>query len=123
MSNVLLVRVQTLIVADYTFSSSIAACFGNGTYFAVNASYSANNTYSQPDASGTKYMYLARVLVGQYCVGSKGLVVPYQKSATDPTDLYDSVTDHLTTPSLFVIFNDIQAYPEYLITFNQSLLP
>ncbi|XP_015674623.1 protein mono-ADP-ribosyltransferase PARP14 [Protobothrops mucrosquamatus] len=100
-----------------------AACFGNGTYFAVNASYSAHSTYSQPDASGTKYMYLARVLVGEYCVGSKGLVVPYQKSGTDPTDLYDSVTDHLSTPSLFVIFNDIQAYPEYLITFNQSLLP
>ncbi|KAK9410545.1 polyADP-ribose polymerase PARP14 [Crotalus adamanteus] len=33
-----------------------AACFGNGTYFAVNASYSAHNTYSQPDASGTKYI-------------------------------------------------------------------
>ncbi|XP_013925211.1 PREDICTED: poly [ADP-ribose] polymerase 14 [Thamnophis sirtalis] len=95
-----------------------AAYFGNGTYFAVNASYSAHDTYSQPDASGIKYMYLARVLVGEYCVGSKGLVVPYQKNATDPTDLYDSVTDNLKKPTLFVIFNDIQAYPEYLITFK-----
>ncbi|XP_058050800.1 protein mono-ADP-ribosyltransferase PARP14-like [Ahaetulla prasina] len=95
-----------------------AAYFGNGTYFAVNASYSAHDTYSQPDASGIKYMYLARVLVGEYCVGSKGLVVPYQKNVTDPTDLYDSVTDHLRKPSIFVIFNDIQAYPEYLITFK-----
>uniref|UniRef100_A0A8C6Y7C4 Poly [ADP-ribose] polymerase n=1 Tax=Naja naja TaxID=35670 RepID=A0A8C6Y7C4_NAJNA len=94
-----------------------AACYGNGTYFAVNACYSANDTYSKPDASGIKYMYLARVLVGEYCVGSKGLVVPHQKSGTDPTDLYDSVTDHLKKPNLFVIFNDIQAYPEYLITF------
>ncbi|XP_070586684.1 protein mono-ADP-ribosyltransferase PARP14-like [Erythrolamprus reginae] len=95
-----------------------AACFGNGTYFAVNASYSAHDTYSQPDASGIKYMYLARVLVGEYCVGSKGLLLPYEKSVSDPTDLYDSATDHLTKPTLFVIFNDIQAYPEYLIAFK-----
>lgn len=100
------------------FLSLTAAYFGNGTYFAVNASYSAHDTYSQPDASGMKYMYLARVLVGEYCVGSKGLVVPNQKNATDPTDLYDSVTDNLKKPTLFVIFNDIQAYPEYLITFK-----
>ncbi|XP_026521210.1 poly [ADP-ribose] polymerase 14-like [Notechis scutatus] len=95
-----------------------AACYGNGTYFAVNACYSAHDTYSKPDAFGIKHMYLARVLVGEYCVGSKGLLVPHQKSGTNPTDLYDSVTDHLTKPTLFVIFNDIQAYPEYLITFH-----
>ena len=29
---------------------------------------------------------------------------------------YDSVTDNLTKPSMFVIFNDTQAFPEYLIT-------
>lgn len=29
---------------------------------------------------------------------------------------YDSVTDDITKPSMFVIFNDTQAYPEYLIT-------
>ncbi|XP_007428032.2 poly [ADP-ribose] polymerase 14-like isoform X1 [Python bivittatus] len=99
-----------------------AANYGNGTYFAVNACYSAHNTYSKPDASRTKYMYLARVLVGEYCVGSKGLVVPNPKSGTDPTDLFDSVTDDLRRPSIFVIFNDIQAYPEYLISFHQSVL-
>ncbi|XP_063144808.1 protein mono-ADP-ribosyltransferase PARP14-like [Candoia aspera] len=99
-----------------------AAHYGNGTYFAVNACYSAHNTYSKPDASGTKYMYLARVLVGEYCVGSKGLVVPNPKSGTDTTVLFDSVTDDLRKPSIFVIFNDIQAYPEYLITFHPSSL-
>nr|XP_056717401.1 protein mono-ADP-ribosyltransferase PARP14-like [Euleptes europaea] len=95
-----------------------AALYGNGTYFAVNASYSAQNTYSKPDADGRKYMYLARVLVGEYCAGSAGLVVPKAKNGTDPTNLYDSVTDNVKKPSMFVIFNDIQAYPEYLITFK-----
>ncbi|XP_054826363.1 protein mono-ADP-ribosyltransferase PARP14-like isoform X2 [Eublepharis macularius] len=95
-----------------------AASYGNGTYFAVKASYSAQDIYSKPDANGKKYMYLARVLVGEYCVGSAGLVVPKAKSGTDPTNLFDSVTDNMRHPSMFVIFNDIQAYPEYLITFK-----
>lgn len=63
-------------------------------------------------------MYLARVLVGEYCAGSAGLVVPKAKNEADPTNLYDSVTDNVKKPSMFVIFNDIQAYPEYLITFK-----
>ncbi|XP_077176451.1 protein mono-ADP-ribosyltransferase PARP14-like [Paroedura picta] len=95
-----------------------AAAYGNGTYFAVNANYSAQDTYSTRDEEGKKYMYLARVLVGEYCVGSAGLVVPKAKSKADPTNLYDSVTDNMKRPSMFVIFNDIQAYPEYLITFK-----
>lgn len=96
-----------------------AANFGNGTYFAVNASYSAHDTYSKPDGNGKKYMYLARVLVGVYCNGKKGDITPPAKNPTDPTDLYDSLTDNENKPSMFIIFNDIQAYPEYLITFTR----
>ncbi|XP_042330729.1 protein mono-ADP-ribosyltransferase PARP14-like isoform X2 [Sceloporus undulatus] len=102
-----------------SYAGMHAAVYGNGTYFAVDASYSAHDCYSKPDANGKKYMYLARVLVGEYCVGTQGLVVPKAKSATDPTNLYDSVTDNKKPPSMFVIFNDIQAYPEYLITFTK----
>ncbi|KAH0621327.1 hypothetical protein JD844_022484 [Phrynosoma platyrhinos] len=102
-----------------SYAGMHAAAYGNGTYFAVNASYSAHDTYSKPDANRKKYMYLARVLVGEYCVGTQGLVVPYAKSTTDPTNLFDSVTDNVKTPSMFVIFNDIQAYPQYLITFTK----
>ncbi|XP_059822321.1 protein mono-ADP-ribosyltransferase PARP14-like [Hypanus sabinus] len=95
-----------------------ATAYGNGTYFVVSANYSAHNTYSKPDANGMKYMYRARVLTGIYCEGQGGMVVPPSKSSNDPTDLYDSVVDNTTTPSMFIIFNDIQAYPEYLITFK-----
>ncbi|XP_030066736.1 LOW QUALITY PROTEIN: protein mono-ADP-ribosyltransferase PARP14 [Microcaecilia unicolor] len=95
-----------------------AAAYGNGTYFAVQAQYSAANQYSKPDASGQKYMYLAQVLAGDYCVGRAGIVTPQSKSTSDPTNLYDSVTDNTTAPSMFVIFSDNHAYPEYLITFK-----
>uniref|UniRef100_A0A8C8SR85 Poly [ADP-ribose] polymerase n=1 Tax=Pelusios castaneus TaxID=367368 RepID=A0A8C8SR85_9SAUR len=101
-----------------SYAGMNAACYGNGTYFAVHANYSANDAYSKPDVNGKKYMYLARVLVGEYCVGKKGIITPPSKSSTDPTDLFDSVTDNVKNPSMFVTFNDIQAYPEYLITFT-----
>uniref|UniRef100_G1KJA8 Poly [ADP-ribose] polymerase n=1 Tax=Anolis carolinensis TaxID=28377 RepID=G1KJA8_ANOCA len=102
-----------------SYAGMHAAVYGNGTYFAVDASYSAHDTYSKPDANGRKYMYFARVLVGDYCVGAQGLIVPQPKNTTDPTNLYDSMTDNIQKPTLFVTFNDIQAYPEYLITFKK----
>ncbi|NXC68086.1 PAR14 polymerase, partial [Anhinga anhinga] len=102
-----------------SYAGMNAANFGNGTYFAVNASYSANDTYSRPDAEGKKYMYLARVLVGEYSQGTKGSITPAAKNPSNPTDLFDSSTDNVSHPSMFIIFNDIQAYPEYLITFTR----
>ncbi|NXO36010.1 PAR14 polymerase, partial [Locustella ochotensis] len=102
-----------------SFAGMHAANFGNGTYFAINAKYSANDLYSKPDANGKKYMYLARVLVGEYSLGKKGSITPAQKNATNSVDLFDSSTDNMTQPSMFIIFSDIQAYPEYLITFTK----
>ncbi|NXX66941.1 PAR14 polymerase, partial [Spizella passerina] len=102
-----------------SYAGMHAANFGNGTYFAVNANYSANDLYSRPDVNGKKYMYLARVLVGEYSLGIKGSITPAQKNVSNSVDLYDSSTDSVTHPSMFIIFNDIQAYPEYLITFTK----
>ncbi|NXI80759.1 PAR14 polymerase, partial [Rhipidura dahli] len=102
-----------------SYAGMHAANFGNGTYFAVNASYSANDTYSKPDVNGRKYMYLARVLVGEYSQGIRGAITPAAKNAGNSVDLFDSSTDNVSQPSMFIIFNDIQAYPEYLITFTR----
>ncbi|NWQ70996.1 PAR14 polymerase, partial [Neopipo cinnamomea] len=104
---------------DRSYAGMHAANFGNGTYFAVNANYSAHDTYSKPDTNGKKYMYLARVLVGEYSQGKRGSITPEPKNASNSIDLYDSSTDNVSQPSMFVIFNDIQAYPEYLITFTK----
>lgn len=102
-----------------SYAGMHAAQYGNGTYFAVNASYSANDTYSKPDANGKKHMYLARVLVGQYSQGTQGAITPAAKNVGNTVDLFDSSTDNVNNPSMFIIFNDIQAYPEYLITFTR----
>ena len=62
-------------------------------------------------------MYLARVLVGQYCVGNRSMIVPPPKDSSRPEILYDSVVNNALNPSIFVVFYDFQCYPEYLITF------
>ncbi|XP_038202662.1 protein mono-ADP-ribosyltransferase PARP14 [Arvicola amphibius] len=102
-----------------SYAGKNATCYGKGTYFAVHASYSAHDTYSRPDANGKKYMYYVRVLTGNYTAGNSSLIVPPPRDPQNPTDLYDTVTDLCQNPSLFVVFYDNQAYPEYLITFRR----
>lgn len=92
--------------------------FGKGTYFAVNANYSASDTYSSPDPRGRKHMYYVRVLTGKYTQGNSSLIVPPSRDPQNPTDQYDTVTDNAKNPTIFVVFYDYQAYPEYLITFR-----
>ncbi|XP_029295286.1 protein mono-ADP-ribosyltransferase PARP14-like isoform X2 [Cottoperca gobio] len=95
----------------------VGAMYGNGSYFAVDPVYSSQG-YATPDAVGQKRMYLALVLVGDFTQGKRGLISPPSKSASNAADLYDSVADQMINPAMFVVFNDIQAYPEYLITFT-----
>ncbi|XP_053420396.1 protein mono-ADP-ribosyltransferase PARP15 [Nycticebus coucang] len=110
------------LINQHGFNRSLAGkrgtAYGKGTYFAVDASYSAQDMYSTPDSSGRKHMYLVRVLTGDYTRGNVGLVTPPPKNSFNPTDLFDSVTDDTQYPQMFVVFSDNQAYPEYLITFK-----
>ncbi|XP_034371290.1 protein mono-ADP-ribosyltransferase PARP14 [Arvicanthis niloticus] len=102
-----------------SYAGKNATAYGKGTYFAVSASYSASDTYSRPDANGKKYMYYVRVLTGNYTNGNSSLIVPPSRDPQNATDLYDTVTDNDKNPSIFVVFYDNQAYPEYLITFRR----
>ncbi|XP_029985691.1 protein mono-ADP-ribosyltransferase PARP14-like isoform X1 [Sphaeramia orbicularis] len=100
-----------------SYAGTHAAMFGKGSYFAIDPAYSARG-YAPPDAKGHKRMYLARVLVGDYAQGRGGMITPPAKTTGSSAHLYDSVTDNMSNPSMFVIFNDIQAYPQHLITFH-----
>lgn len=94
-----------------------AAAYGKGTYFALNASYSSSNTYSVPNAQGHKHMFYCRVLTGDFTLGNSSMIDPPAKTANG-TDLYDTVVDNTSAPTIFVVFRDYHAYPEYLITFT-----
>ncbi|XP_029931738.1 protein mono-ADP-ribosyltransferase PARP14-like isoform X2 [Myripristis murdjan] len=102
---------------DRNFAGEHGAVYGRGVYFAVEAQYSARG-YSPRDSSGLKRLYRARVLTGRYTVGNLSMKAPPPRSATDPTDCFDSLVDNQQQPSMFVIFHDDQAYPEYRITFS-----
>ncbi|XP_014029950.1 protein mono-ADP-ribosyltransferase PARP15-like [Salmo salar] len=107
-------------INDHGFNRSYAgkndALYGNGTYFAVNASYSADDEFSKPDGEGRKLMYLCRVLTGHFTKGEPGMIEPPFKDGS-VIRRYDSTTNDPSNPTEFVVFHDCQAYPEYLITF------
>ncbi|XP_033899512.3 protein mono-ADP-ribosyltransferase PARP14-like [Acipenser ruthenus] len=102
-----------------SFCGRNATRFGQGTYFAKEASYSCHNSYSNPDENGHKYIYRARVITGKLCQGIENLKEPTPVNPNDPnSDLCDCAVDSEKTPFIFVIFCDDGAYPEYLITFK-----
>lgn len=94
---------------------SAGTALGKGVYFARDASFSMK--YTPQSAGGSRFVYLARVLVGRYCHGDSKLVVPPPRDPLRPEILFDSVVDDKTNPRIFVVFSDSQCYPEYLITF------
>ena len=101
-----------------SFCGKNATMYGQGVYFARDASYSTYPLYSQRDTDGVQSIFLARVVVGEYCRGVKDAITPDVRDATTHA-LYDSTVDNVKDPSIFVTYNDAQAYPEYLIKYTQ----
>ena len=92
---------------------SVGTKYGKGSYFARDANFSDCYT----DHSNSR-LFLVRVLVGEYTLGKKDVVRPPPKDPRNPLmDLYDSCVDKVDDPSIFVIFNQDQAYPEWLIEY------
>ncbi|KAI4888864.1 hypothetical protein NFI96_032283, partial [Prochilodus magdalenae] len=103
---------------DRRYAGQNATRFGLGTYFAVNANYSAHPTFSVPAADGTQLMFVALVLTGHHTQGHSDMIAPPPRTPQDPNDRFDSVVDRMSNPNMFVVFHDCQAYPDYLITFR-----
>jgi poly [ADP-ribose] polymerase 10/14/15 len=96
----------------------VATVLGKGVYFARDASYSLRSTYSPPDATGKRCVYLASVLAGEYAQGHQDMITAPPKNPNNATITYDTVVDNVTNPSVYVVFHDTQNYPDYLITFK-----
>ncbi|VDI25047.1 poly [ADP-ribose] polymerase 7/11/12/13 [Mytilus galloprovincialis] len=103
---------------DFRKSGKNATVFGEGSYFARDAIYSHN--YTKPSSDfGDRYMFRAKVLVGKFTQGSR----TYRRPPEIPGQshkLYDSCVDHPIDPSIFVIFDRSQSYPEYLINYREK---
>ena len=90
--------------------------YGQGSYFAVDASYS--NYYSKTGVEKTRYMFLTKVLTGEFIRGKQEFRRPPLKDPSNLAgDLYDSCVDDENLPKIFVIFDNEQCYPSYLIKY------
>lgn len=108
--------VYNRILNNWKPFSFTATVFGQGVYFAVNSGLSVLDTYSPPNADGHKFIFMAKVLTGDFTEGKHEMKTAPLKQNTSELIRYHSVTDKVKSPTLFVIFNDTQAYPGYLIT-------
>ncbi|KAL3859994.1 hypothetical protein ACJMK2_010171 [Sinanodonta woodiana] len=101
---------------DFRVCGKNATVYGKGAYFACDASYSNNYTKSSV-LTKERYMFLAKVLVGEYTVGSSSYTRPPNKPGGTGHLLFDSCVDSMNKPSIFVVFDLKQCYPEYLISY------
>ena len=106
---------------DWRLHGRNASKYGEGSYFAVNASYS--HSYANRDDNMFQFMFLTKVLVGSYTEGHSSYRRPPPKQPSDPaSDLYDSCVDNTSNPTIFVVFDTDQFYPEYIIQYSPAQL-
>ena len=90
--------------------------YGKGSYFARDAALS--DRYAGFDSPKLHWMFLARVLVGQFVKGNSDMVRPPPLNPAKPhANLHDSCVDNVGNPKLYVIFDADQCYPEYLFSY------
>ncbi|CAH1802942.1 unnamed protein product [Owenia fusiformis] len=66
-------------------------------------------------------MFCARVLTGNCALGAPCMVKPPPLDVNDPYGrAFDSCVDRLDNPKIFVIFDNAQCYPEYIIEYKVS---
>lgn len=104
---------------DFSTSGSFATLYGQGSYFAVHSkimSYSTRSTYLP---TNIRFMFRAKVLVGQFTEGHPSFRRP-PKIPEHEHKLYDSCVDQVHDPKLFVVFDRNQCYPDYLIMYTDK---
>ena len=105
---------------DWRLCGKNGTTFGEGSYFALDASYS--HKYATVGNDSSQFMFLAKVLAGSYTKGKRAYRTPPPKQPLHPaSDLYDSCVDNILNPTIFVTFDIDQCYPEYVIKYSQSI--
>ncbi|XP_043821050.1 protein mono-ADP-ribosyltransferase PARP12 [Dromiciops gliroides] len=96
---------------DWRICGLHGTSYGRGSYFARDAAYSHH--YIQSSVK-PQPMFLARVLVGEFTRGNSTYLRPPPKEGQSSI-FYNSCVNSVHDPSIFVVFEKHQIYPEYLI--------
>ncbi|XP_068611422.1 protein mono-ADP-ribosyltransferase PARP12 [Brachionichthys hirsutus] len=100
---------------DWRICGTHGTAFGRGSYFARDARYS----HSYTGDSDVKSMFVAHLLVGEYTKGSPGYVRAPPKHGSD-VNFFHSCVDDVSNPSVYVVFDTTQIYPEYLLQYKAT---
>ncbi|KAI3366730.1 hypothetical protein L3Q82_009402 [Scortum barcoo] len=113
---------------DLRLSGQHGHLLGKGIYFAKHAAFADRYSVASKDplllyggetrgvqGENTKIIFLARVIVGQSTVGRDHFQKPDHGSSENS---HDSCVNNLSYPTVFVIFDPNQIYPEYLIQYK-----
>ena len=110
--------------SSFDIRQSAQGMWGHGNYFAVNALYSDNYSYRLVFMGvNMKQMFAARVLTGACMDMSADRQLRFPPERTDGGSgkvrrRYDSVRGHTGGSEVYITYDNMQAYPEYLITYN-----
>ena len=106
---------------DFRFSR--AGLWGEGSYFAVNASYSDNYAHTLP-SSTTKQMLVCKVLTGVSYNAETNTDQSLRQPPTKPSsgsfeeERYDSVKGHANGSYVYILYDHGKVYPAYLVTYH-----
>ena len=92
--------------------------WGFGLYFAEKASYS--NSYSKKLANGQRTFMLTKLLSGE-----ETHIMPNDNTLKFPPnkpngERFDTVTGDTGGSKVYIVYENMRAYPEYLVTYTPS---
>ena len=87
---------------------------GRGLYFLKNASCCHENCIA--DMFNEYHMLICRVIVGDYCKGTRSM---YKATRKPNGGKYDCLVDHVTNPTVFVVSQDHHCIPYYVIKYEK----
>nr|XP_032649059.1 protein mono-ADP-ribosyltransferase TIPARP-like [Chelonoidis abingdonii] len=88
--------------------------YGHGSYFSFYANCSHN--FALANHAGRRHMFLAKVLVGKWVLGRPGYTQPPEREPGRRR--YDSCSDDAREPAVYVIFDNSQCYPYFVICYK-----